>query len=282
MTLGIVGLGLIGGSLALSAKKLGHRVVGYDVSDKHAAKALELGLVDQTFTDLSFSESCDIVAVCVPVDYVVRVCTALLELGGDCTIIELSSTKQTIAQALKSHPKRSKLVMTHPMAGTEYSGPEAAVEGLFVGKTVVLCDADQSDAVRVSTVTELYESLQMRVVVQESGPHDLHVAYVSHISHISSFALSLTVLEKERDERQIFNLASGGFASTVRLAKSNPDTWSPIFEQNRDNVLDVLDEYINVLAEFRTALIKKNFSQVHTLMARANQIGPLLPKIHQQ
>lgn len=281
MKIGIVGIGLIGGSFALAMQELGHTVVGFDASEEHRRKALELGLVSETLDIKHLAKDCDLIAVCVPVDRVVEVCTALLSFPGDSTVIELSSTKEVLAKALENNPSRKRIVLTHPMAGTEYSGPQAAVAGLFRGKSVVLCDVHLSDHERVTTVNQLFLDIGMRPLNQESRPHDLHVAYVSHISHISSFALSLTVLEKERDERQIFNLASGGFASTVRLAKSNPDTWTPIFEQNRDNVLDVLDEYINVLAEFRTALIKKNFKKVHSLMNRANAIGPMLPKLQQ-
>ena len=162
------------------------------------------------------------------------------------------------------------------MAGTEFSGPGAALAGLYAQRTVVLCDTDRSGEQHLMRVRRLYRELGMREVLMGSAEHDVHVAYVSHISHISSFALSLTVLEKERDDRQIFNLAAGGFASTVRLAKSGANTWTPIFEQNRDHVLDVLDEYINVLADFRTALIKRNFSKIHGLIERANAIGPIL------
>lgn len=277
MRIGVIGTGLIGGSLALALRARGHEVVGYDADEAHGAEALRRGLVAALATPGEQAATCEVVAVCVPVDHVARVCAEVLALPGDATVIELSSTKAVLAEALRGHPARRRLVLTHPMAGTEYSGPAAAVPDLFAGKTVVLCDRDDADAARVERVADLYGAIGMRVTYQRSGPHDLHVAYVSHISHISSFALSLTVLEKERDERQIFDLASGGFASTVRLAKSSPATWRPIFEQNRDNVLDVLDEYINVLADFRTALIKRNFDHVGALMRRANDIAPLLP-----
>ncbi|MFK8057024.1 MAG: prephenate dehydrogenase [Saprospiraceae bacterium] len=277
MTIGIVGVGLIGGSFALAVKELGHSVLGFDASAKHLDRAVELGLVQGVESLNLLAQRCDLIAVCVPVHVVVDVCEQLLATGSPATIMELSSTKGVLAKALKDNPNRKRLVLTHPMAGTEFSGPDAAIAGLFKGKTTVLCDLADSDPAGVELVKKVYEDIGMRCVEQASEPHDLHVAYVSHISHISSFALSLTVLEKEKDEAQIFNLASGGFASTVRLAKSNPDTWSPIFAHNRDHVLDVLDEYINVLASFRTALIKQNFDEVHALMSRANAIGPMLP-----
>jgi len=277
MTIGIVGIGLIGGSLALAVKELGYTVLGYDASTQHLNRAVELGLIQSAESLDILSKQCDLIAVCVPVHVVADVCAQLLASGSAATVMELSSTKGVLAKALRDNPNRKQLVLSHPMAGTEFSGPDAAVKGLFKGKTTVLCDLDDSDSKHVERVKNLYADIGMRCVEQASEPHDLHVAYVSHISHISSFALSLTVLEKEKDEAQIFNLASGGFASTVRLAKSNPDTWSPIFAHNRDHVLDVLDEYINVLASFRTALIKQNFDEVHALMTRANAIGPMLP-----
>ncbi len=277
MTVGIVGTGLIGGSFALAVKELGYTVVGYDASASHLKRAVELNIVESAASLSKLAKECELIAVCVPVDVVANVCEQLLTMQTSATIMELSSTKGVLAKALRNHPKRDQLVLTHPMAGTEFSGPDAAVHGLFKDKTTVLCDLEYSAPERSQQVRKIYEDIGMRCVEQSSEPHDLHVAYVSHISHISSFALSLTVLEKEKDEAQIFNLASGGFASTARLAKSNPDTWSPIFAQNRDHVLDVLDEYINVLASFRTALIKNNFDEVHALMSRANAIGPLLP-----
>ena len=277
MTIGIVGIGLIGGSIARAATTLGHRVLGADASVRNASRARELGLVADVVPAERLPASCELVAACVPVDHVADVCRSLLDAEGTATVFDASSTKAVLAEALRLHPQRSRLVLTHPMAGTEFSGPDAAVAGLFADKTVVLCDTELSDPERVAAVRSLYESFGMRSVEQASGPHDLHVAYVSHISHISSFALSLTVLEKERDEAQIFNLASGGFASTVRLAKSSPDTWTPIFTHNRDHVLDVLDEYINVLAGFRTALLKRNFGRVHELIEAANAIAPMLP-----
>lgn len=278
MTVGIVGTGLIGGSFALAAKALGHDLVGMDACVDHGQLAVRLGIIDKIVSLEALAKDCDLIAVAVPVDHLVAVCTALLDLGGDATVVELSSTKAVLAKAVKRHPHRRRLVLAHPMAGTEFSGPQAAQQELFVGKTVVMCDRELTASAHLEAASELFADMQMRQVYQESEAHDVHVAYVSHISHISSFALSLTVLRKEEDERQIFDLAAGGFASTVRLAKSSPATWRPIFEQNRDNVLDVLDEYINVLSEFRTALIKRNYGSLSSLMERANDIAPLLPQ----
>jgi prephenate dehydrogenase len=181
-----------------------------------------------------------------------------------------------VLETLQGHPQRGRFVATHPMAGTEYSGPEAAVPGLFSGKCCVLCDVEASDTDALALCQQLYEALGMRTVALDAFSHDLHVAYVSHISHIASFALALTVLEKEKNEDRIFELASGGFNSTVRLAKSSPDTWVPIFRQNRDNVLDVLDEFINTISRFRTLLIKKDFETFGALIQQANDIRRII------
>jgi prephenate dehydrogenase len=190
--------------------------------------------------------------------------------------MDVGSTKGNLLESVREHPKRGRLVATHPMAGTEYSGPEAAIPSLFDDKCTVLVDAEKSDLDALERIQELYRSIPMKMVRLDSRSHDVHTAYVSHISHISSFALALTVLAKEKDEDRIFELASGGFSSTVRLAKSSPDMWTPIFRQNRDNLLDVLDEHINQLARFRSLLIKKDFDTFYELMKEANQIKKII------
>jgi prephenate dehydrogenase len=190
--------------------------------------------------------------------------------------MDVGSTKERLLDVVRHHARRGRYVATHPMAGTEFSGPEAAVPGLFANKCTVLIDEQDSDADAVEIVKRLYHSIPMQMVSLNGKAHDLHTAYVSHISHISSFALALTVLAKEKEEQKIFELASGGFSSTVRLAKSSPDMWIPIFRQNRDNVLDVLDEHINQLARFRSLLIKQDFDQFYQLITSANRIEKIL------
>ena len=190
--------------------------------------------------------------------------------------VGISVTKMNIIKAIKDHPKRENFVATHPMAGTEYSGPEAAISNLFDEKSAVICEAQDSNPQALELVSDLYKSLNMNLLFQDAEAHDIHCAYVSHISHISSFALALTVLEKEKDEKKIFELAGGGFDSTVRLAKSSPEMWIPIFSQNRDNVLDVLDEHINTLASMRSLLIKKDFSAFYELIQKANSIRKII------
>lgn len=274
MIITVIGIGLIGGSLALSLRQNGFAdlVLGVDHNEAHGKKAIELGIVDQI---VSFDEGirrADLVILAAPVNVIVQILPQVLDRVDNQIVIDVGSTKERITLSVQHHPKRGRFVATHPMAGTEYSGPEAAIPDLFTGKCTVIVDREKSDSDALSEVERMYSSLHMNIVYHQSHEHDIHTAYVSHISHISSFALALTVLEKEKNEKRIFELAGGGFSSTVRLAKSNPETWVPIFEQNRDYVLDVLDEHINTISRFRTLLIKKDFESFYKLIQQANQI----------
>lgn len=278
MVITIIGIGLIGGSLAITLKENGFasRIIGVDQSQENLDKAIRRRLIDEDMELTEAVAAADIVVVATPVDAMLTLLPQVLSMIDQQVVMDMGSTKINIMEAVANHPKRGRLVATHPMAGTEYSGPEAAIPGLFDNKCTVLCDVDQSDEDAQEVVKRLYASIPMRIVYLNSKEHDLHTAYVSHISHISSFALALTVLEKERDENQIFQLASGGFSSTVRLAKSSPDMWIPIFRQNRDNVLDVLDEHINQLARFRSLLIKKDYEKFYERIEEANQIRKII------
>lgn len=279
MIVGIAGLGLIGGSLGLALRESGYakKVLGYDQTVEHMDIALQKSIIDEKCTDLEdLIDRSDVIILAVPVHTIRRILPEVLDRIDQKIVIDVGSTKQDIVEGVKGHPSRGRYLPTHPMAGTEYSGPQAAVQRLFEGKVCVFCDVEDSDPVVVDEIRSMYEQIGMDVVEYNSADHDVHTAYVSHISHISSIALALTVLEKERNENRIFELAGGGFSSTVRLAKSNPDTWIPIFEQNRDNVLDVLDEHINVISQFRTMLIKKDFDRFYSLMERANDIKKIL------
>lgn len=279
MTISVIGLGLIGGSFAIGLRESGFadRIIGVEANPEHAKTALERGLVDDVLPMSEAIKQSAVIILAVPVDLMAVLLPQILDLvQHGQTVLDAGSTKLPIVAVVATHPKRSRFVATHPMAGTEYSGPAAAISGLFNGKCCVCCDAEQSAPDALALVQQLYESLGMRLTYLNSKDHDLHVAYVSHISHIASFALALTVLEKEREEQRIFELASGGFSSTVRLAKSNPDTWIPIFNQNRDNVLDVLDEFINTVSRFRTLLIKKDFDTFHQMISHANDIRRII------
>ncbi|MDZ4682711.1 MAG: prephenate dehydrogenase [Saprospiraceae bacterium] len=281
MTVTIVGIGLIGGSLAITLKENGFasRIIGVDANPSNIDKAFRRRLIDEAMPLEAAVAQSEVIIVATPVDAMLQLLPAILDLATEQQVVlDVGSTKFTLLEALKNHPRRRRLVATHPMAGTEYSGPEAAIPNLFDGKCTVICDAADSAPDAVARAIQLYESIPMRVVYLDSRAHDVHTAYVSHISHISSFALALTVLAKEEDEEQIFELASGGFSSTVRLAKSSPDMWTPIFRQNRDNVLDVLDEHINQLSRFRSLLIKKDFDAFYRLIEEANDIKRVLER----
>ena len=256
MTVSIVGVGLIGGSFALALKEKGlaQRVIGVEADPAHQQKALELGLVDEIMElDAAIKQS-DLIVLATPVNAVVKLLPRVLDQVDKQIVMDVGSTKDGIMEAVKDHPNRKRFVATHPMWGTEHSGPEAAVKGAFTDKATVICDRDDSDEDAVEVVENVYRQLGMHLVYMNGEEHDVHVAYVSHISHITSFALANTVLEKEREEDAIFELASAGFESTVRLAKSNPHTWASIFMQNRENVLDVLNEHISQLRKFKACL----------------------------
>lgn len=275
---GIIGLGLIGGSMALAIREVypNIAIIGVDANAEHCMKAIELGLVDSCEALDNCIEKVEIIIIATPVNKVESLLPGVLDKIESQIIFDVGSTKANIIQAVSNHPKRGRFVACHPMAGTEFSGPNAAVQGLFKNCFNVICNPDECDLDALEIVENLLESLGMKLIYQEASEHDQHVAYVSHMSHISAFALALTVLHKEKSEEKIFQLASGGFRSSVRLAKSNPDTWAPIFEQNRDAVMDVLDEHITVLSQFRSLLIKKDFDKFHQLMSEANNIKRIL------
>ncbi len=274
----IVGIGLIGGSLAiqLNEKGLAGKLVGVESNPEHAAKALEIGLVDELGQLEEVIPESDIIILAVPVDEVVRLLPGILDATNQQIVIDLGSTKSELIGLAASHPKRGRLVATHPMWGTEYSGPASAVHGAFENKAVIICDEKDSDADALEWTRSMYEKIGMHIISMKAEDHDLHAAYVSHISHITSFALANTVLEKEKEEDAIFELASAGFESTVRLAKSNPDMWVPIFRQNRENVLDVLNEHISQLRKFKSCLEKENYSYLQELIENANKIRKII------
>jgi len=278
MKVAIIGTGLIGGSMALAlrALKVAEHIIGVDADEMHQKKALELGLVDEILPLEAAVQGSDLVIVAIPVHATEQLLPRILDLVNRQVVMDVSSTKETILDAIKDHPKRSRFVATHPMWGTENSGPEAAVQDAFHGKVTVITGKENSDEDAVALVEGLYRQLGMRLIYMDAAAHDLHAAYVSHISHITSFALANTVLEKEREEDTIFAMASAGFESTVRLAKSNPDMWVQIFMQNRENILDVLNEHISQLRKFKSCLEKENEAYLTELIGNANKIRKIL------
>jgi prephenate dehydrogenase len=275
----IVGVGLISGSFALALKDKGFakKIIGVSRTEASAQKAKELGIIDEAFPLEEAVKQSDFIYVAIPVDATIPVMQQIMDLITEKQIVaDAGSTKYVLCEALSNHPMRKRFVATHPMWGTEYSGPQAAVHDAFIGRSCVICEKEKSDPRAVKIIENIYEKLGMNITYMNPENHDVHAAYVSHISHITSFALANTVLEKEKEEDAIFQLAGGGFESTVRLAKSNPAMWAPIFMQNRENVLDVLNEHISQLRKFKASLEKENLNYLIELMENANKIKRIL------
>jgi prephenate dehydrogenase len=282
MKITIVGLGLIGGSVALDVRSRGFasQVIGVELNQEHQAQAQNRGLVDAIQPLQEAIAGADLIVLTVPVDIIVQLLPNILDqIDSSTTVTDMGSTKGLICHSIAKHPRRSQYVASHPMAGTEHSGPLAALRGLFAGRTVVICDAEVSDAIHLRRVDEMYEVLNMRKVYMSSIEHDMHAAYISHLSHISSFVLAKTVLEKQKDVDAIFDMAGGGFESTVRLAKSSPDMWAPIFSQNSEPIIEALGTYIEHLQIFHKSLVEKRFDETKKIMTQANQIRQVLRNI---
>jgi prephenate dehydrogenase len=279
MNLSIIGLGLIGGSFAKDLRKAGlaDTLLGVDASPEHAARALELGLVDRVVTAEEALRQSDALLLAVPVDAIAALLPRLLDAARpDQTVIDLGSTKLQIAEAVRGHPNRERYIAAHPMAGTENAGPDAALEGLFRDKTVLLCDLEWSAPDACKTALEIFHAVGLKFEFMTAEQHDRHAAYVSHLSHVAAYALSLAVQSEEKAGYAVPRLAGGGFASTVRLAKSSPEMWVPIFEQNRDAVLAAVDAFSARLAEFRRCLASGDRARLEALIREANRIRELL------
>ena len=281
--IGIIGLGLIGGSMAIDLKRNGFasQILGVEADPVNAAAAEKIGLVDRVVGLDECVDESDVIIVSVPVDAAAKVLPMVLDRfeqtdAKDKLVMDVCSTKEHLSQTVKYHSRRKMYVASHPMSGTEYSGPWAALPGLFDGRACIICDREESDRKAVRVVEDLYTALNMRILYMNSSNHDVHTAYVSHVSHVTSFALALTVLDKEKDEKHIFDLASGGFSSTVRLAKSGASMWTPILMQNRDNVLHVMDTYIEKMQAFRDALAADDEDAVRSLIEESNKIRRII------
>jgi len=279
MTVTIIGLGLIGGSLAIDIKKLkiAGRIIGVDNNSKNAESALSLGLVDEIAElDSAVAES-DFIIIAIPVDQTIMVLDDVLDkISTNTVVIDVGSTKERICLTAEKHRNRGNFVATHPISGTENFGPLAAFSGLFKDKLSIICDPEKSNEFAIEKTESLYKDLGMKIIYMRSKEHDLHTAYVSHLSHISSFTLGMTVLEIEKDEETIFELAGSGFESTVRLAKSSPDMWAPIFEQNSEHLSQALDTYIKNLKNFKKLIEDKDTAKIHNVIKEANDIRRIL------
>jgi len=278
----VIGLGLIGGSLALEFKKLTWATIyGIDTNPEHIQKAIDLGIIFEK-ASLDIVQKVDVVIIAVPVNVIPDITLNVLDLIREDTLVfDVGSTKSAVCNAIKKHPKRKNFVALHPISGTEFSGPEAAIYNLFTNKVNIICERHLSSEKMVERAVSLFDKIQMRTVFMDSAEqHDKHIAYVSHLSHISSFMLGKTVLEIEKDEKSIFDMAGSGFESTVRLAKSNPNTWTPIFLQNKENILKSLNEYIKNLETFKKQLEAESHDEVFAIMEDTNRIKSVLAGIN--
>lgn len=278
MNIYIIGIGLIGGSMALDIKSIydDAKVFGIDANEKHLDEAIQLGLIDEKASENDLINA-DLIIVSVPVDVGLVILPNILDKIGEQTLVfDVGSTKLPICDAIQNHPKRRNFLACHPIAGTEFSGPKAALKGLFEGKTNIICEVEKTTFKLQETAMDLFKKLGMRIRYMDPKSHDKHIAYVSHLSHISSFMLGKTVIEKEKDEQDIFDMAGSGFESTVRLAKSSPAMWTPIFKQNKKQVVKSLEEYIQNLTHFKELLENDNYDEVFNEMQNTNRIKEIL------
>lgn len=285
MTISIVGVGLLGGSFALAVREKypKARFIGVDASAVHGQLALAKGIVDEMMPLTEAVAQSTLVVLATPVNTILTLLPIVLDnLPDDATVLDLGSTKEGICALVDLHPKRAQFVAVHPMAGTENSGPGAAFRELLPGKNLIICDREKSQPDSLSLVEAMFSDIGMKLFYMTPQEHDLHLAYVSHLSHISAFALGLTVLEKEKDEQAIFDMASTGFSSTVRLAKSSPQMWAPIFDQNRDNVSQALADYIDFLQRFKAVIDERDVPGSLDFMVRANVIRRVLEGIEKR
>lgn len=281
MKITIIGVGLIGGSMALKLKSAGlvSYVFGVDQNENHLTEAKNRGIIDEISSLENAVKQSELVIIAIPVDAARKILPNILDLiNENQTVMDAGSTKHGIVETVRNHPMRKRFVAFHPMWGTENSGPKSAISESFSGKAAVICNREESDKDALKIVEKITENLDMHLIYMNAEDHDIHTAYISHISHITSYALANTVLEKEREEDTIFQLASTGFSSTVRLAKSHPEMWVPIFKQNKENVLDVLNEHISQLRKFKSALEKENYELLEELIRNANKIRGILDK----
>ena len=276
-TIGVVGLGLIGGSMALDLSAQGYDVIGYDANPIHAQKAKDLGLITSYMELDELSSKSDFIIVAIPVKQTAEVIRQILDkISWHSILIDTGSTKKSICKEVRSHTKRGRFVACHPLAGTEFSGPQAAIRNLFKDKKNIICEEHLSDEDALDFTIQIMNELGIQNIFMDPVEHDKHMAYVSHLSHVSAFTLGTTVLNIEKDQKQIFNLASTGFESTVRLAKSSPHTWSSIFSDNSDNLVAALTSYIEALSEFKEAIEEQNEEKIKDIISDANEIRRVL------
>ena len=281
MKVGIIGLGLIGSSLAL---KIGEAynditIYGEDISESNLKYTIENKIIGNKLEEKDYSKL-DILFVAIPVDQVLKVLSPILDKVGENTlVVDLGSTKKPICDLLNSNQNRRKFLAAHPIAGTEFSGPMSADSSLFDNKTIILCETEKTENRLLNIAKDLFLSIGMSIKEMTADEHDKHIAYVSHLSHITSFMLGKTVMDKEKDEETIYDMAGSGFESTVRLGKSSPSMWTPIFNQNKKNIIDALDEYLKNIKNFKHLIETDNLSEMFNEMEQINGIKNILKGI---
>ncbi|SHI78650.1 prephenate dehydrogenase [Aquimarina spongiae] len=281
MNVFIIGVGLIGGSFAIDIKAAFNdaKIFGIDGNPEHLENSVSLGFIDHA-SDFDQLDQADVVIIAIPVDATVKVLPQVLDqINDDCLVFDVGSTKKKLCKTVEDHPKRRNYLAVHPIAGTEFSGPKAAIANLYRGKTNIICEVEKTAFKLQEKGMEIFSRLGMRIRYMDPVSHDKHIAYVSHLSHISSFMLGKTIIEKEKNERDIFDMAGSGFASTVRLAKSSPAMWAPIFKQNKENVIETLQEYITNLNQFKELMENDKFDQIYQEMENTNYIKTILKGI---
>lgn len=279
MNIVIIGVGLIGGSIALRIRGFQTTIIGVDNSDEHLNTALELGIIDKKMPLNEAVKIADLVILAIPVDGARKLLPGILDNVKDsATVVDMGSTKKGICDVVHEHPKRKNYVASHPIAGTENSGPSAAFANLFDGKTAIICEKRLSNPDALETVQRLYSIMGMNIIYMNAEEHDKHIAYVSHLTHVIAYALSLTVLEIEKNEKTIFDMAGSGFGSTVRIAKSSSDMWTPILQQNAKYLIESIDQYVDILQQFKEAISKNDHDRLHNLISDANVIRKVLNK----
>jgi prephenate dehydrogenase len=273
----IIGLGLLGGSFALALRKAKPEIffTGADNSEEHLQEALALGVIDEARNQAD--EDTDVIVIATPIHTIVPILRGILDIIPKNTLVmDFGSTKQSICEAVAGHPNRANYLAAHPIAGTEYSGPKAAITGLLDGKVLSICEMEKTSLELKAVAYDVFEALNMNLRFIDPDDHDRQFAYISHLSHISSFMLGKTVLDKMKDDSHILDMAGSGFSTTVRLAKSSPATWSPIFIDNKTNVLEALDLYISNLTAFREKIVAEDTEGLRHEMAEVNKIGKIL------
>ena len=278
MNVGVIGLGLIGGSIALKIKEIDKNTViyGLDKDLDSMSYSLSKGIIDKKL-DINSINNLKYIFIAIPVDAIKSEIESILnKISNNTLVVDLGSTKYEICKKVQDHSNRKNFLAAHPIAGTEFSGPSAAINNLFDNKVLILCETEKTDQDLLSDALKIFDLMNMNIINMDSIEHDKHIAYVSHLSHISSFMLGKTVMNKEKDQDTIYDMAGSGFESTVRLAKSSPETWASIFIENKNNIVESLDEYISNINNFKILIENGDKEKLSAEMKKINGIKEIL------